>query len=156
MCSGPCLVPFAVLCSAWLLCRVRLLATPWTAARQAPLSMGVSRQEHWSGLRCPSPADLPDSGIKPVSLISPALAGWFFTTSSTWEALLSHTTPFIPVTEQITAYNDPTMVQALLLSADCESYMARNCICAISPKRTQCTGGARRRCAVRRPKYRGR
>ena len=46
---------------------VRLLATPWTADRQAPPSMGFSRQECWSGLSCPSPGDLPDPGIKPRS-----------------------------------------------------------------------------------------
>ena len=53
---------------------VRLCVTPWTAARQAPLSMGVSRQEYWSGLPCPLPGDLPDPGIEPASLLSPALA----------------------------------------------------------------------------------
>ena len=42
--------------------------TPWTAARQAPLSMGFSRPEHWSGSPCPSPGDLPDPGIEPRSL----------------------------------------------------------------------------------------
>ena len=47
------------------LSRVRLLATPWTAAYQAPLSMGFSRQEYWSGLLFPSPGDLPDPGIEP-------------------------------------------------------------------------------------------
>ena len=52
-------------------------ATPWTVAHQAPLSMGFPRQEHWSGLPFPSPGDLPDPGIKPVSL---ALAGGFFIT----------------------------------------------------------------------------
>ena len=57
-----------------------------TAARQAPLSMGFSRQEYWSGLPCPPPGDLPDSGIEPTSLKSPALAGRFFTTSATREA----------------------------------------------------------------------
>ena len=41
------------------------LATPWTIARQAPLSMGFSRQEYWSGLPFPSPGDLPDPGIEP-------------------------------------------------------------------------------------------
>ena len=41
-------------------------ATPWTVARQAPLSMGFSRQEYWSGLPFPSPGDLPDPGIKPA------------------------------------------------------------------------------------------
>ena len=57
---------------------------------QAPLSMGFSRQEYWSELPFPSPEDLPDPGIKPTSLISPALAGGFFTTSRTWEALYLH------------------------------------------------------------------
>ena len=47
---------------------------------------GILRQEHWSGLPCPPPGDLPDPGIKPTSLVSPALAGGFFTTSATWEA----------------------------------------------------------------------
>ena len=54
-------------------------ATPWTVAHQAPLSMGFSRQEYWSGLPFPSPGDLPDPGIEPASLVSPALAGGFFT-----------------------------------------------------------------------------
>ena len=45
-------------------------------AHQAPLSMGISRQEYWSGLPCPSPGDLPDPGIKPASLKCPALAGY--------------------------------------------------------------------------------
>ena len=65
---------------------VWLFATPWTIAHQAPLSMGFSRQEYWSGLACPPPGDLPDPGIKPTSLPSPALAGSFFTTNTTWEA----------------------------------------------------------------------
>ena len=60
------------------------LATPWTAAYQASLSMGFSRQEHWSGLPCLPPGDIPNPGIEPMSLISPALAGRFFTTSTTW------------------------------------------------------------------------
>ena len=54
--------------------------TPWTVARQAPLSMEFSKQEYWSGLPCPPPWDLPDPGIKPTSLMSLALAGVFFTT----------------------------------------------------------------------------
>ena len=67
----------------WVLSRfscVRLCATPWTAACQAPLSMGFSRQGYWSGMPFPPPGDLPDPGIKPVSLRSPVLAGGFFTT----------------------------------------------------------------------------
>ncbi|ELR59374.1 hypothetical protein M91_12867, partial [Bos mutus] len=50
---------------------------------QAPLSMGFSRQEYWSGLPCPLPGDLPNSGIDPTSLTSPVLASEFFTTSAT-------------------------------------------------------------------------
>ena len=49
------------------LSRVRLFATPWTVAYQAPPSMEFSRQEYWSGLPFPSPGDLPDSGIRPRS-----------------------------------------------------------------------------------------
>jgi len=49
--------------------------------------MGFSRQEYWSGLPCPPPGDLPNPGIEPRYLMSPALAGGFFTTSITWEAL---------------------------------------------------------------------
>ena len=57
--------------------------TLWTIALQAPLSMGSSRDEYWSGLPCQPPGDLPNLGIKPMSLLSPALAGEFFTTSAT-------------------------------------------------------------------------
>ena len=55
------------------------LATPWTVACQTPLSMGFSRQEHWSGLPFPSPGDLPDPEIEPASPVPPALAGRLFT-----------------------------------------------------------------------------
>ena len=58
---------------AQLLSHVWLFAIPWTVAHQAPLSMGFSRQEHWSGLSFPSPEDLPDPWIKPTSPVSPAL-----------------------------------------------------------------------------------
>ena len=63
-------------------------ATPWTVARQAPLSMGLSRQEYWRGLSGPPPGDLSDPGIEPVSLMSPSLAGGFFIISATREARL--------------------------------------------------------------------
>ena len=53
--------------------------TLWTVAHQAPLFMGFFRQAYWSGLPCPPPGDLPDPGIEPASLMSPALA-------ATWEA----------------------------------------------------------------------
>ena len=55
-----------------LLSRVQLFATPWTIAHQAPLSMEFIRQEYWSGLPLPSPGDLPDPGIKPMSPASQA------------------------------------------------------------------------------------
>ena len=55
------------------LSRVRLFATLWTTACQAPLFMEFSKQEYWSGLLCPPPGDLPDSGIELVSLMSFAL-----------------------------------------------------------------------------------
>ena len=65
-----------------MLSHVRLFATPRTVAHQAPLSRGFSRQEYWSGLPFPPPGDLPDPGVEPTSLVSPALAGGFFTTES--------------------------------------------------------------------------
>ena len=68
--------PSSSFCCCWVapLC---LLATPWTVAHQAPLSMGFSRQEYWSGLPCPPPGDLPHTGMETTS---PALAGGIFTT----------------------------------------------------------------------------
>ena len=54
--------------------------TPWTVAHQAPLSMGFSRQEYWSGLPFPPSGNLPNLGIELVSLASPVLVGGFFTT----------------------------------------------------------------------------
>ena len=51
------------------LSRIQLFATPWTAAHQAPLSMGFSRQENWSGLPHPALEDIPDPGMKAVTLI---------------------------------------------------------------------------------------
>ena len=67
-------------CACCCFSRAWLCATLWTLACQAPLSMGFSRQEYWSGLPCPPPVTLPDPGIKPRSLISLALAVRFFTT----------------------------------------------------------------------------
>ena len=64
------------------------LCDPMDCTPQAPLSMGFSRQEYWSGLPFPPPGDLPAEGSNCESLISAAVAGGFFTTSITWEALL--------------------------------------------------------------------
>ena len=72
----------------WSLSRIRLFSTPWTVAHQAPLSIRFPRQKYWSGLPFPLPGDLPDSGIELTSLMSLAFGGRFFTTSTTWEALL--------------------------------------------------------------------
>ena len=79
---------------ARMLSHGQLSATPWTVACQAPLSMGLSRQEYWSGLPCPSPGDLPNPGIEPTSFVSPALAGGFFTTEppGNWKAAQTVTT----------------------------------------------------------------
>ena len=71
---GTCTVLCAVLCHSVM---SDSFVTPWTVARQAPLSMGFSRQEYWSASPCPPPGDLPNLGIEPRS---PTLAGRFFTT----------------------------------------------------------------------------
>ena len=80
---------------ARMLSSVQLFATPWTIAHQGPLSMEFSRQEYWSRLPFPPLGDLLDLEIKPASLASPALAGRFFTTCTTWEALLKWSCPFL-------------------------------------------------------------
>ena len=62
------------------------LETPWPVAHQTPLSMGFSRQGYLSRLPYPPPGDLPNPGIEFTFLMSPALADWFFTASTIWEA----------------------------------------------------------------------
>ena len=81
-CSWDSKVPRGLVCPSMLspFNHDQLFATLWTAAHQAPLSMGFSRQEHWSALPCLPPGDLPDPGIKPASPMFSALAGRFFTT----------------------------------------------------------------------------
>ena len=61
------------LCTLSSLSHVRLFATPWTVVHQAPLSVGFSRQEYWSGLPCLPPGNLPDPEIEPTSLMAPEL-----------------------------------------------------------------------------------
>ena len=63
------------------------LCDPMDCTRQPPLAMGFFKQEYWSGLPFPPPWDLSKPGIEPMSLMSPALAGRFFTTSATWEGV---------------------------------------------------------------------
>ena len=78
---------FLVLCFfKFTLSHVWLFVIPRTVARKAPQSTEFPRQEYWSGLPFPPPGDLPDPGTEPASLMSPALARGFFTTSATWEA----------------------------------------------------------------------
>ena len=72
MCVPACVCVRACVCVCVCVCvcllsRVRLFATPWTVAHQAPLSMRFSRQEDWSGFPFPTPGDLPDPGIEPTS-----------------------------------------------------------------------------------------
>ena len=120
VCVGVCLVASEVSDST----------TPGTVGHQAPLSTGLSRQQYWSGLPRPPPGDLPDPGLEPKSLVSPALAGGFFTAGATWEALktrvqawilkyvsllnnadrhvsLQRVSPFIIVTPRITGDRSP-------------------------------------------------
>ena len=76
-------MPHVTYCTCMLshcVCVCVCVCVCWTAACQASLSMGFSSQEYWSGLLFPSPGDPPDSGIEPLSLVSSALAGRFFTT----------------------------------------------------------------------------
>ena len=69
------------MCVSMSLSCIRLFATPWTAARQASLSMEFSREEYSSELPFPTPGALPNPWIEPTSPVSPALAGGFFTTA---------------------------------------------------------------------------
>ena len=80
--------------------------TPWTVAYQASLSMELFRQESWSGLSFPSPGDLPNPGIKPPFLVSPALAGGFFTTVPPGKALAAQMVKNLPAMQE-------TQVQSL-------------------------------------------
>ena len=78
--TQPCRSTMCVFVCVQSLSHVWLFVTPWTVARQAPLSMGFPRQEDWSGVPFTPPGDLLNPGIEPVSLVPPALAGRFFIT----------------------------------------------------------------------------
>ena len=71
--------------------RVWLFETLWTVACQAPLYMEILQAEYWNGLPCPPPGHLPNLKMEPTSLMSPELAGVYFNTSATWEALIQDT-----------------------------------------------------------------
>ena len=81
--------------------------TPWTVAHRAPLSMGFSRQEYWSGLPYPSPGDLPGPGIEPVS---PAMVGGFFTTVPKFHYILesNRTSQPIPIRPKASSVSPDT------------------------------------------------
>ena len=101
----------------------RLFATLWAVACQASPSKGFSRQEYWSGLPCPPPGILPDPGIEPVCLMSPALAGRFFTTRPSGkpkkEAKCSeHCGRLPPCKMQASLWKSPEMSQQLQVSLD--------------------------------------
>ena len=74
-----------------------LFKTLWTAAFPAPLSMGFSRQEYWCELPCSPPGDLPNPGIEPVSLMSPACARVFFTTTAAFIYIYNQASLFFTV-----------------------------------------------------------
>ena len=103
--------------------RVWLSATPWAIAHQASLSMGFSRQEYWSGLPFPSTGDLPDPGIEPTSLASPALPDGFFTSCNFSSVQFSHVwlfaTPWITARQ---ASLSITHSRSLKLIREAENY----------------------------------
>ena len=88
--------------------------TPWTVALQAPLSMGFSRQEFWSGLPCAPPEDLPNPRIKPASPLSPPLAGGFFITAAA-KSLQSCPTLCDPIDGSPPGSSVPGILQARIL-----------------------------------------
>ena len=90
MCYLLCFLICVLSCSA-----VSVSATTWTVAHQVSVSMEFSRQEYWSGLPLSSPGDLPDPGIEPAFLASPALAGGFFTTEPSGKPCFSVYNPKI-------------------------------------------------------------
>ena len=105
----------------------QLLLDKWTGACQIPLSMEFSMQEYWNSLPFPTTGDLPSPGIEPASLVCPALAGRYVTTSTTWEDLrwlknlkvnMSNTVPWI-------SYFSPNSVP-LLFSPSSENVFSIN------------------------------
>ena len=92
MCPSSFYCPLHPMCMlSFSVSHVQLFATPWTVDHQASLSMGFSRHKYWSGFPSTPPGDLPDPGIEPMSLTTPALAGGFFTANAAWEVPASHT-----------------------------------------------------------------
>ena len=139
-----CLTPFPKLNNnnvcACMLSHIWLFANPWTAARQVPLSLGLSRQEYWSGLPFPTPEDLPYSGIEPMSSVSPA--DRFFTAepprkpekTMAFVQSLSHVWLFAtPWTAECQAFFSFTVTQSLLKLMSIELVMPSNHIILCCP-----------------------
>ena len=116
-----------------MLSHIWLFANPWTAARQVPLSLGLSRQEYWSGLPFPTPEDPPDAGIEPMSSVSPA--DRFFTAESPRKPWKNHgfcsvtkscLTLCYPWTAECQAFFYFTVTQSLLKLMSIELVMPSN------------------------------
>ena len=95
--------------------RVRLLATLWIVARQAPLSILFSRQKHWSGLPCPPPRDLPEPGNEPESPPSPVLQADYLPTElpgkASWDRVPTYTTA--SVSSRLAPHKLPSIISVL-------------------------------------------
>ena len=94
-CFQLCIKSMRLFCDPECVCAKSLqscptLCDPMDCSPPGPSAHGFSRQKYWSGLPCPSPGNLPNPGIKPTCLKSPAVEGRFFTTSATWEANQGH------------------------------------------------------------------
>ena len=100
------------------LSQVQLFVTPWTVAHQAPLSVGFSRQEYWSGLPFSSPGDLPDPEIELESFASPALAGRFFPSWAILQLSKSHSSSTDSSFSHRFLLNQPHTAEATNQSSD--------------------------------------
>ena len=94
---------------------------PMNCSPQAPLPMGFSRQEGGSGLPFPSPGDLPDPGIEPMSVTFPALAGRFFTTSATWEGFVYTYPLFFGFPSHLGHSQFPLVILYIVVVCTCQS-----------------------------------
>ena len=109
------------------LSRIRLLATPWTAAYQVPLPMGFSRQGYWSGLPFPSPGDLPDPGIEPGS---PALEADALTSEPPGKPTFG----IYPVWPLLPTFTLPLVLPIIMVHVNLSS-----CLLTDAPVSTPCT-----------------
>ena len=127
MCPYPMPIPISTCVRAGTPSCAWLSVAPWTIACQALLSMGFSRQEYWSGLPFSSPGDLPDPGIKRESLASPALAGKFFTSWATREALCLHQIRSDQTTQSCPTLCDPMNCNRFVLFSSLSLSQVESC-----------------------------